>query len=189
MQIPSFDFGLFSVPSFSPLQAQEFGAMTDFSANTPTPFIDFSLSQFLGLTQPNNAYPYAQRQIPTRIVPYELEQFFQGQDRSRAEIEAEVRRREEAFRKAEEDARRSGALNIWDILQGKTVRSGGSGPIVGDQKTVSDGPDVLATEGSKKVGATFDQVKMWLDALPGGAATFLIAVVIIILLVLFAGRR
>jgi hypothetical protein len=52
MEFPSFDFELFRVPFFSPLQAQEFGATTSYQANTPVAYADYSLSQLFNQVNP-----------------------------------------------------------------------------------------------------------------------------------------
>ncbi len=83
MYIPSYDFGLFDIRNFSPLQAQEFGADTYFSANTPTSYVNFALNQLQGLTDPRNPYPYVSRSAlrpAADIIPRELQQFFQQKD-------------------------------------------------------------------------------------------------------------
>src|SRR5215510_11130766 len=45
MLVPSYDFRIFDIPFFSPLQAQEFGADTTFSASTPLSYVDYSFNQ------------------------------------------------------------------------------------------------------------------------------------------------
>jgi hypothetical protein len=67
--IPNFDFNLFSTSAFSPLTAEEYGAGTSFSANTPAPWTDFSLGQLVGLTNPGTTYNPIFTQIPGYNVP------------------------------------------------------------------------------------------------------------------------
>lgn len=182
---PSYDFRLFDIGWVSPLQANEFGAASSFSASDPTSFVDYSLNQLYGLLNPRAAYPFVQRQLPVPIEDIPFATYFQGQ--SRAEIEAEVRRRqaevERARRDAEEAHERIG-VNIWDILRGRTVRSGeGTGPILGSganqpgDASVGDDP----THSGQKISE-------WIKALPEGSGVFLIAVAALIFILLFVRR-
>jgi hypothetical protein len=166
--IPSYDFTLFKIPWISSLQAQEYGAETTFRANTPLAFVDYSLSVLQGLLDPNQA-----------TAPFTQTNFFQtpqGRDtpQTRAEIEAEVEKRKAEFEKS---------VNIFDILRGRTVRSGeGTGPIVGSQETKSIDDAGIA---KSKTG---EELKKWFDALPAGSGVFLIAVAVVILLLLFVRK-
>jgi hypothetical protein len=181
MYIPSYDFDIFDVPQFSPLQAQEFGAETSFRANTPLSFVDWSLNQFAGLMNPRASYPYVQSQFPSDIDTTFGVPFFQG-GQSRAEIEAEVARTKKIF----DDARAKAAnpvqcpegyspVSVFGLFSycGKDLKSGDSS--VGTINPSGDRPgDVTA--------------KSLLKGLPQGAGVFLIAVVVIILLFLFVKR-
>lgn len=178
MYIPSYDFNLFKIPNFSPLGAQEFNAMTEFSANTPLSYVDYSLNQLAALTQPNNPNPYSQRQFPSEIIPYELQSFFQGQ--SRADIEAEVAKRQAEFEKAKADVKAPKTcpegykpVSVFGIFSycGKQMVSDGQG-----------------TMGDKEAPAGLGTLEKTMNALPSGSGIFLIAVVVIILLFLFVKR-
>lgn len=80
---PSFDFELFSLPSFSELYANEFGATTSFNANTPTGFTDYSLSRLLGALQTPNQNSFERAYFPNNsdMDLSTLLNFFQGQSK------------------------------------------------------------------------------------------------------------
>jgi hypothetical protein len=157
--VPSYDFKLFTVPWISPLQAQEYGAETTFRANTPLPFVDYSLSVLQGLLDPKQT-----------AAPFTQQTFFQN-PQSTPQYEAEVQA-EKARQLYEEAKRRAESYNIF----------GGRGPIVGEKelKNVDD-----AGMAKSKAG---EELKKWFDALPAGSGVFLIAVAVVILLLLFVRR-
>lgn len=176
MYIPSYDFKLFKIPNFSPLEANEYGAMTQFSANTPLSYVDYSINQLQGLLQPDNAYPYAQRQFPSPVIPYELQSFFQNQ--SRADIEAEVAKRQADYEKAKADVTKPKTcpegykpVSVFGIFSycGKGMQS--------------DGPGTM-----KESDVGLGSFEKFLNALPQGSGIFLIALVVIILLFLFVRK-
>lgn len=181
MYIPSYDFRIFDLPMFSPLQAQEFGASTSFSANTPTNFIDYSLNQFAGLTNPQAAFPYIQNQFPSVVDKFNFDNYFQSfQTQTRAEIEAEVEKRRAEFEKAKQAATAPrtcpegySPVSVFGIFSycGK--------------KLVSDGQ---GTMGDKEAPPGMQSVETFLKAMPPGTGIFLIAIVAIILLILFVKR-
>lgn len=187
MYVPSYDFGLFDVREFSPLQMNEFGADTYFSANTPLSYVDYALNQMSGLTQPNNPTPYvSQSMIRTapRIIPEELQQFFQQRD------------------------------NITVYPAGQTppelqhkggVVSGTTVPCTGKPWywrylgwccpfEIVNGECVLHSDDSSvgivnPSGGRVDlNSALGLSALPQGAGVFLIGVIILVLLILFVRR-
>jgi hypothetical protein len=163
--IPSYDFNLFSIPWISPLQAQEYGIESTFRANTPLPFVDYSLNQLqniLNAPQSSQFNPITFFQNPQGTVDYE------------AQVKAEMEKRKAEYEKS---------VNIFDMIRGRTVRSGeGTGPIVGSKQTAN--VDDAGIAKSK----TADELKKWFDALPVGSGVFLIAVTVIILLLLLVKR-
>jgi hypothetical protein len=165
---PSYDFRLFDVGWISPLQANEYGAATSFRASDPTAFVDQSINLLSGLLNPRAAYPYVQRQVGAPIEEVPFLSYFQGQ--SRAQVEAEVEANRQRY---EEAKRRAESVNIF----------GGRGPIVGNKelKNVDDAGMAKST--------VPDQVKAWIAALPAGSGVFLIAIVALIFLFLFARGR
>jgi hypothetical protein len=180
MYIPSFDFRIFDLPSFSPLQAQEFGAETSFSANTPLSYVDFSLNQFANLLRPNTNTPYIQNQFPIPIDGATFENYFQGVTRSRAEIEALAKQQSEEFEKAKADVTAPKTcpegykpVSVFGIFSycGKGLKSDG------DQ-----------TLGDKTAPPGMQSLETFLNAIPQGAGIFLIALVVIILIFLFVRR-
>lgn len=185
---PSYDFRLFDVGWASPLQAGEFGAATSFRASDPTSFVDFSLNQLSGLLNARAANPYPQRQLPATIEEIPFLRYFQGETQ-RAEVEAARRQAdlEAAMRQAEQEAASRG-INVWDFLRGRTVRSGGSGPIVGGGVLKSDGSDSgvgTTTPTGSRIG---EATKAWFASLPAGSGIFLIGVAALIFILLFARK-
>lgn len=172
MLIPNYDFELFELPDFSALEANEFGATTRFQASDPTSWVDYSLNQLYGLVNPQAAYPYTQRQFPSPIVDVPFVNYFQS-----------PQGRDVTLDEAREVAKRRGCT-VFDLITGNcrpAIVTGEAGPK--DQDILkSDGGDTLSTPGSKKVGE-------WLEALPAGSGVFLIAILAIIFLLLFVGRR
>ena len=181
MYVPSYDFRIFDIPMFSPLQAQEFGADTTFSANTPVSYIDHSLNQFAGLTNPNAAFPYIQSQFPSIVDKFNFDEYFNSfQSPSRQDIEAEVEKRRIEFEKAREAVTKPtkcpegySPVSVFGIFSycGK--------------KMVSDGQGTI---GDKEAPAGMQSLENFMNALPKGSGIFLIAVVVIILLLLFVKR-
>lgn len=192
---PSLDFKLFDVPSFSPLEANEYGAMTSFSANTPTKYLDFALNQLFGLTQSSNARPYRQVQFPAESELSNLLSFFQGGASETRERLKRVRdEADEMYRKAggsdavpaaqdqgkPAPAKKRGCT-LWDVLNlnctpAWMTESGSAEP--SDSAVMKSG---VSAGVNTDVGALFRN-------LPAGAGVFLIAVVVIILLILFARK-
>lgn len=188
MYIPSYDFDLFDLPQFSPLQAQEFGAETSFRANTPLSFVDWSLNQFAGLMNPQASFPYLQTQFPSTINQSFGEPFFQGAE----DVRERLRRvRDEANRalgeaggntqasapvpKSSECPKGYSPVSVFGLFSycGKDMKSGDSS--VG---TINPSGDRI---GAATLGTFFKD-------LPQGAGVFLIAVVVIILLLLFVRK-
>ena len=167
MYIPSYDFQIFDLPSFSPLEANEYGADTSFSANTPTWWMQRSLSLLAGLTQPDNILPYINNQFSTA-------------QQTRAEIEAEVAKRQADYEKAKADVTAPKTcpdgykpVSVFGIFSycGKELKS-----------------DDSSVGANAKVPPGMQQAETLLKALPAGSGIFLIAVVIIIFLLLFVRR-
>ena len=192
MLIPSYDFGLFDIREFSPLQAQEFGADTYFSANTPQSYVNFALNQLTGLTQPNNPMPYlsqsALRTAPS-IIPQELQDFFQQKPDNITVYP-------------------NGTLPPDLQHQGKPVPQGGKyvcGPNDGFWKRLlgicciqavsADGKDCVLHSDDSSVGTVNPSggrvdltSPLSLGALPQGAGVFLLGIIILVLLILFVRK-
>jgi hypothetical protein len=189
MYIPSYDFDLFDLPQFSPLQAQEFGAETSFRANTPLSFVDWSLNQFAGLMNPRAAYPYVQSQFPSEIDMRFGQPFFQGAE----DVRERLRRvRDEANRVLVE-----AGGNTQSSIPAPTTKSSGCptgySPVSVFGLFSYCGKDLKSDDSS--VGTTNpsgdrigDATKDFFANLPPGAGIFLIAVVVIILLLLFVRK-
>lgn len=182
MYIPSYDFDLFDLPQFSPLQAQEFGAETSFRANTPLSFVDWSLNQFAGLMNPQASFPYVQTQFPSTINQSFGEPFFQGAE----DVRERLRRVRDEANRALGEAGGAGSKSTGECTEGRNIL-GGCGPIFGS-KTMKSGDSSVGTTtptggriGDATLGTFFKD-------LPQGAGIFLIAVVVIILLLLFARK-
>lgn len=195
MYIPSYDFEIFDIPSFSPLMADEFGASTSFSANTPTGYLDRSINLLTGLTQPNNPLPYIQNQFPASIGNIDYIPYFQETPEA---IKDRLRRvRDQA-----------------NVLLGETPQDVSKNPFPPDNTSKTSGGcpagyrpvSVLGIFSycgkalhSDDTGATGDAnappgmgtVEKTMNAfqgLPSGSGIFLIAIVVIILLLLFVRR-
>lgn len=184
MYIPSFDFELFDVPQFSPLQAQEFGAETSFRANTPLSFVDWSLNQFAGLMNPNASFPYVQSQFPSVIdTAYGIPFFQSGQKpQTREEIEAEVAAAKSVYDKAVAKVKEKpdcppgySPVSVFGLFSycGKDLKS--------DDSSVG-----TTTPSGGRIDDT--TLGIFFKDLPQGAGIFLIAVVVIILLLLFVRK-
>ena len=191
MYIPSYDFDIFDLPDFSPLQAQEFGADTSFRANTPTSFLDWSLNQFAGLMNPNAAYPYIQSQFSSKIDTNFGNTFFQsGQGaQTREQIEAEVAAAKAVYDKAVAKVKEKptcppgfSPVSVFGLFSycGKDMLSDG------DTSTLPPGIKEKREEEIKKM--VLGEWGEWFKSLPKGSGVFLIAVVVIILLLLFVRR-
>lgn len=187
MYIPSYDFSLFKIPNFSSLGAQEFNAMTEFSANTPLSYVDYSLNQLAGLTQPNNAYPYMQRQFPIDIYPQELQAFFQDTPQAARERLRKLRdQANEVLGESSQDK-----VAIPKTKSEKTCPQGYSPVSVFGifsycgKDMISDGE---GTMGVKEAPIPLKNLETFMNALPQGSGIFLIAVVVIILLFLFVRK-
>ena len=185
MYIPSYDFNLFKIPNFSSLGAQEFNAMTEFSANTPLSYVDYSLNQLAGLTQPNNAYPYPQNQFPAQIIPYDLQPYFQDTPSAAADrlrklrdqanvILGETPQDKVSVPQSKSDCppgfKRVTPLGItWLSYCGKELHSDDRGAV-------------------KESDVGLGSFEKFMNALPQGSGIFLIALVVIILLFLFVRK-
>lgn len=160
MEFPSFDFELFRIPFFSPLQAQEFGSITSYQANTPVQYADFSLSQLFAQTNPTQNTQESASQMRDRLRQVRDE--------------------------ADKLLREAGGLD-QDCPQGRNI-TGGCGPIFGSKPIISDGKTAPIGDDPLKTGKKAQALKDFWDALPQGAGIFLIAVVVIILLLLLVKR-
>jgi hypothetical protein len=179
MYIPSYDFRIFELPQFSPLGAQEFGADTMFSANTPTGFIDYSINQLSGLLNPNSPFPYTQRQFPSVIDSFETNTFFQGASDTRAKLK---QIRDEADRLLNE------AGGSGDCKDGRNIL-GGCGPILGNKKVMKSDGDTSGIGTTTPTGGKIGEATVsWFKSLPAGSGVFIIGVAIVILLLLFVKR-
>lgn len=180
MYIPSYDFDLFELPQFSPLQAQEFGAETSFRANTPLSFVDWSLNQFAGLMNPSAAFPYIQNQFPSSIDTFFGDTYFQGAE----DVRERLRRvRDEANRALGEAGDTTPSK---DCKEGRNIL-GGCGPILGSKPMKSDDSSVGTVNPSgDRIGTA--TLGTFFKDLPQGAGIFLIAVVVIILILLFVRK-
>lgn len=195
MYIPSYDFDIFEIPQFSPLQAQEFGAETSFRANTPTSFVDWSLNQFAGLMNPSASFPYVQSQFPSNVDTFFGETYFQGASQTREKLReirdeanrllgeaggntqtpAPVAKSPAPTAKSNECPKGYSPVNVLGLFSycGKDLKSDDSS--VG---TINPSGDRV---GDATLGTFFKD-------LPQGAGIFLIAIVVIILILLFVKR-
>lgn len=187
MYIPSYDFKLFKIPNFSPLEANEYNATTQFSANTPLAYVDYSINQLAGLMQPNNPNPYNQRQFPSEIIPSELAMFFQDTPSAAAERLRKLRdQANEVLGETPQD-KVSVPKPKGDCPAGysRVTPFGISWLSYCGKQLVSDG---AGTMGDKEAPAGLGTVEKTLNALPQGSGIFLIAIVVIVLLFLFVKR-
>lgn len=187
MNIPSYDFGLFEIPYFSELQANEYGIATRFQANTPTSYVDFSLNQLYNLMNPANPNPYlARRPNTAQIIPDELQNFFQQRDNITVYP--------------------SGTTPPELQRQGAPVSQGGkrvctdSDPfwkrllgICCIQAVTPDGKQCAQVNDDSSVGTVSpsgDRVNAadLLKGLPQGSGVFLLGIIIIVLLILFVRK-
>lgn len=194
MYIPSYDFGLFDIDAFSELQAQEFGAMTRFSANTPVSYVDFSLNQLYGLLDRSNPFPYISRQPTEQIIPRELQDFFrfqQGGDVSvypSGTLPPELQRQGSPVATGNKKMCDPNDKSFW----GYTKRLLG---VCCTQGITPDGKNCTLHSDDSSVGTTTpsgdrigDQTKSRFDDLPEGAGTLLIGVIVVVLLILFVRK-
>lgn len=162
MYIPSYDFRIFDIPFFSPLQAQEFGADTTFSASTPLSYIDNSFNQL-----------FQQSSSETRE---RLKQIRDEADRMYKQAGGgdQVTSSVPSVKKADcpPGYSRVAPFGIQRLSY------------CGKQR-VSDGQ---GTMGDKEAPAGLGALETTMNALPQGSAIFLIAVVAIIFLLLFVRR-
>ncbi len=162
MYIPSYDFRIFDIPYFSPLQAQEFGADTTFSASTPLGYIDNSFNQL-----------FQQGASDTRE---RLKQIRDEADRMYKQAGGNDQAPSVPSGNKTSDCptgyKRVTPFGIqWLSYCGKL--------------SVSDGP---GTMGDKTAPPGMEAVETGLNSLPQGAGIFLIAVVAILFLLLFVRR-
>jgi hypothetical protein len=184
MYIPSYDFRIFDLPQFSPLGAQEFGADTMFSANTPTGFIDYSINQLSGLLNANSPFPYIQRQFPSVIDSFETNTFFQGASNTRERLK---QIRDEADRLLN-NAGGGTANQTGDCTEGRNIL-GGCGPILGSKKVMKSDGDTSGVGTTTPTGGRIGEATAeWFKSLPAGSGIFIIAVAVIILLLLFVKK-
>jgi hypothetical protein len=192
MYIPSYDFGIFDIDAFSELQANEYGAMTRFSGNTPVSYVDFSLNQLYGLLNPSNPYPYISRQPTQTIIPRELQDFFAQKDKVIVYPSGTV----------PPELQRQGP----PVAQGNKVMcdpndtswSGYTKRLLGiccTQGISPDGKSCTLHSDDSSVGTTTpsgerigDVTAAWFGSLPQGAGVFLIGIAVVILLILFVRK-
>ena len=198
--LPSFDFDLFDLPSFSPLQANEFGVETSFRANTPSGFADFSLDRLLSILRTPNPTPF-----PIRLFTgdFELENmlpFFRSFQSGTGDLPGSKTPTNQIIvypsgslppelqGKQQSPVQESGkrGCNIFDMISGKCqpaiLSPTGSARVPSsDEPMVSDGKGVLGTDSSKSIGAFF-------SSLPAGSGIFLLAIVALIFLFLFVRK-
>lgn len=191
MLIPSYDFGLFEVQNFSPLQAQEFGADTYFSANTPVSYVNYALNQLQGLTDPSNPLPYTSRstlRVAPPIIPDELRQFFQQKDNitvyPSGVTPPELRHKGAPVAQ--------GAKQVCGPNDGLWKRLLGLCCI---QAVSADGKECVQHSDDSSVGTVTPSggrvdltSALGLSALPQGAGVFLIGIIILVLLILFVRK-
>lgn len=198
MYIPNFDFGLFEIPYFSELQANEYGIATRFNANTPASYVDLSLNQLFNLMNPNNPQPYiSRRPIAAEIFPRELQDFFMSGNFAQ---------------KDNITVYPAGTVPPELQRQGPPVQTGGKrmcNPndtswaeytrrllgICCTQGITPDGRECTLLSNDSSVGTTTpsgdrigDATSKFFTGLPQGAGVFLIGIAIIVLLILFARR-
>lgn len=191
MLIPSYDFGLFDIREFSPLQAQEFGADTYFSANTPISYVNYAINQLTGLTQPDNPLPYISQgalRTASPIIPEELQYFFQQRDNitvypsgtTPPELQHKGAPVKEGTKRMCTDADA-----MWKKIFGVCCMP--PTQAVGDKCVLhSDDSSVgTVTPSGERVDLTS---ALGLSALPQGAGVFLIGIIILVLLVLFVRK-
>lgn len=191
MYIPSYDFGLFDIDAFSELQANEYGAMTRFSANTPTSYVDFSLNQLYNLLNPSNPNPYISRMPQTTsIIPQELQQFFQQRQGDAITVypsgvtPPELQHQGAPVTQATKRVCTE-ADGFWKRLLG----------ICCIQAVTPDGKDCALHSDDSSVGTVTPSggrvdltSALGFQSLPQGAGVFLIGILILVLLILFVRK-
>lgn len=195
--VPSFDFELFDLPNFSPLQANEFGAFTSFSANTPTSFTDYSLDRLLGLLRTPNPVPFPTRNFGNDFELENMLRFFQSQGSVSID---DVRGKQptnqiivypsgtlppELQGKGQQPEVQRKGCTLFDMITGRctpAILSPTGGATASEPNVmVSDGKGTMGTEGSKSIAK-------WIEALPQGTGIFLIGLVALVFLFLFARK-
>lgn len=201
---PSFDFDLFELPQFSSLMANEFGAETSFRANTPTPYVDFSLNQLLSILNTPNESPFPTRAYPESNELENLLSFFSSRNQlpfpqapsyasgfqGAEDIRERLRRvRDEANRvlgeaggtTASDITCPAGEVPYTDILGRRKCGK----PMISDGKgTMGDVPNMPSKKTTDRIEGFFSIF----DKLPQGAGIFLIGIVAVIFLLLFARK-
>lgn len=162
MYIPSYDFRIFDIPYFSPLQAQEFGADTTFSASTPLGYIDNSFNQLFQ----QGASETRERLRQIRDEADRMYKQAGGNDQTTPQI-PNVNKGDCPTGYKRVTPFGIGALSYC----GKELRSDDSGAI-----------------GDKRAPPGMSALETGLNSLPQGAGLFLIAIVAIIFLLLFVRR-
>lgn len=191
MLLPSYDFGLFDIQEFSPLQMQEFGAQSSFSASDPVGYVDFSINQLRNIVNPNSAMPYRIRQFPTNIYPDVLPNFFQSESASTTR-ERLQRVRDEADRLLNQ----AGGANAPTQEKPASKPTSKKGCSLWDLFTFNCTPAWMTKSGEAEAGKDVE-LKSSDDILgkgspfgnvPAGFGVAVIAILAIIFLLLFARR-
>mgnify|MGYP003575383850 CR=1 FL=1 len=191
MYLPSYDFSLFDVQEFSPLQMQEYGAQTTFGASDPVDYVVFSINQLRNIVNPNSAMPYRIRQFPTTIFPDVFPNYFQSESASTTR-ERLQRVRDEADRLLNQ----AGGANAPTQEKPASKPTSKKGCSLWDLLTFNCTPAWMTKSGDAEAGAGVE-LKSSDDILgkgspfgniPAGAGVFIIAILAIIFLLLFARR-
>lgn len=163
MYIPSYDFRIFDIPFFSPLQAQEFGADTTFSASTPLSYIDNSFQQL---------FQQGAQDTPAQAK----EKLRQLRDRAN-EILGETQGTATPFPNTKKSDCPEGYKRVAPFGIQALSYCG--------KKLISDGQETM---GDKQAPAGMGALETGMNSLPQGSGLFLIAVVAIVFLLLFVRR-
>jgi hypothetical protein len=161
MYVPSYDFRIFDIPFFSPLQAQEFGADTTFSASTPINYIDYSFNQLFSQDTPEQA----------------KERLRKLRDQAN-EILGETQKVPSPFPTGKK-------TDTCPDGYSKVTPFGIEALSYCGKQRVSDGQ---GTMGDKEAPAGLGKLETAMNSLPQGSGLFLIVVVAIIFLLLFVRR-
>ena len=161
MYIPSYDFRIFDIPFFSPLQAQEFGADTTFSASTPLSYIDYSFNQLFQDSA-------SQTRERLRQIRDEADRMYKQAGGADTQSSAPTPKKTDC-----------------PTGYSKVTPFGIEALSYCGKQRVTDGP---GTMGDKEAPAGLGAVETAMNALPQGSGLFLIAVVAIIFLLLFVRR-
>jgi hypothetical protein len=162
MYIPSYDFRIFDIPFFSPLQAQEFGADTTFSASTPISYIDYSFNQLFQESA-------SQTRERLRQVRDEADRLYK--QAGGADTQAQI----PSSKKSDN----------CPAGYSKVIPFGIEALSYCGKQRVSDGP---GTMGDKEAPAGLGKLETAMNSFPQGSGLFLIAVIAIIFLLLFVRR-